>query len=191
MRKALVTLLAGAMALLLSGCFSLQGFSVLRSSIAPRRSTKVQFVMHPSTNVASRQFQFVVVGVDSDQLSVGKATWGTNHRFGGPKVMRRVNGFGVVMFISGTCAQNGISFSSITGMNWTGFLTQHKVKDKGAVGQKLITQVALKAKKSATHGVPHFVTGVTGVYVDDGDGVFNAADTFQCTGISTSSVFVT
>ncbi len=191
MKKVSVALASGAMALLLSGCFSLQGFSVLSAAIAPGKATKVQFVMHPASTVASRQFQFVLVGIDSSDLAIGKATWGTNRKFGGPKAMRVAPGFAAAMDLSGNCSSNGLAFSSITGMIWKGFLTQHKVKDKGAVKQKVLTQVVLKAKASAAHNTAHGIVGVTGVWADNDNGVVDSGDTFSCTGISTSSMSVT
>ncbi len=191
MRKVLVGLGAAAMALLLSGCFSLQGFSVLASAIAPGKTTKVQFVMHPTSTTASRQFQFVLVGIDSSDLAIGKATWGTNKKFGGPKAMPVAPGFAAALDASGSCSSHGLDFSSITGMTWKGFLTQHKVKDKGAVKQKAVTQVILKAKPTAARNTPHGLAGVTGVWVDDGDHVVNGTDSFLCTGISTASLSVT
>jgi hypothetical protein len=191
MKKVFVCLTAGAMALLLSGCFSLQGFSVLASAIAPGKTTKVQFVMHPIATTPSREFQFVVVGVDDTDLSIGTATWGTNRAFGGPKAMPAIPGFATAMATAGSCSSSGLAFSSITGMIWKGFLTQHKVKDKGAVRQKVLTQVGLKAKASASPDTGHAVAGVTGIWGDDGDSVVDSGDTFLCTGISTSSVYIT
>ena len=192
MKKVLVSLTAGAMALLLSGCFSLQGFSILASAIARGQATKVQFVMHPSSTTPSREFQFVLVGVDTpSSLAIGKATWGTNRAFGGPKAMVAAPGLAASITTSGTCSSNGIDFNSITGMTWKGFVTQTKVKDMGAVRQRVITQVGLKAKAGATHDSAPAVVGVTGVWGDDGDHIVNGADTFACTGISQSSVYIT
>lgn len=192
MKKVLVGLTAGAMALLLSGCFSLQGFSILASAIAPGKSTKVQFVMHPSSSTPSREFQFVLVGVNTPSaLAIGKATWGTNKAFGGPKAMVFASGLAASITTGGSCSANGIDFNSITGMTWKGFVTQTKVRDKGAVRQKVVAQVGLKAKPGASHDSAPGVVGVTGVWGDDGDHVVNASDTFVCTGISQSNVYIT
>jgi hypothetical protein len=90
------------------------------------------------------------------------------------------------------CGANGLSFDQITGVTWKGFTTATKVADKGKVGTSAVVDVLLSAKTTATTGQRDAVIGVTGRWVDDGDGVVESppADLYFCTGIATSSVYV-
>ncbi len=199
-KKILVSgVIAASLALVLSSCFALQGFSVLSATLAPGANTKAQFVMHPfqrarmysGYNIRTLH-QFVLVGVPTGgPLSVGKATWGTNGTFGGPQSMPAAGGLAAAIDLAGTCSSNGITFDNITNTTWKGFLTLNPVNDKGKVGMKTITQVVVKAASDATSGSQP-VVGVTGAWLDGGDGLLDGNDDiFGCTGIAWVNVFVT
>ncbi|MGZ8630198.1 MAG: hypothetical protein ACXWZF_04430 [Actinomycetota bacterium] len=50
--------------------------------------------------------------------------------------------------------------------------------------------VVVRAAQDAGIDTSYQVLGVTGVWVDDGDSVVNGVDTFICSGIGTSSIYV-
>jgi hypothetical protein len=194
MKKLLNIALVAAMAFVLSSCFVLQSFSVLANSVAPGSATKAQFVLHPYSTSPSRAYQFVMVGVDSADLSIGKATWGTNGTFTGPVPMPVQAALPGVLTTLGTCSSNGLDVSTVTGMTWKAFTTPTKIADKGLVAKKVVAQVVTRAKASAVSDTNHSVFGVTGVWVDNtSSGVVgspDAADTYYCSGIATSNLYV-
>ena len=191
--------IGGTLALLLSSCFVLQGFSLQATSVRPGNSTKAQFVLHPMQTAKTAEgtgipirtnYQFVVVGVpDSNDLVVGKATWGTNGKFGGPQNMLASTALPGAMATSG-CSSNGLDFASITNTTWKGFLTQGPINDRGLVDDKAIVQVGIKAKASAATATSNAIFGIQGTWVDDGDGFLNSADDFFCMGIASSTLYV-
>jgi len=193
MRKKLVRgLLVVPLVVLLSGClFMLQGFVVLDGNLARGEKTKARFTLRPATTENDRIYQFVVVGVpDSGNLKIGKATWGANRKFGGPKPMPVSGPLPGAMSTSGDCdGVGGFEFSSVTGTKWKAFLL--RVRTKGKVNQKAVVDVVVKAAQNATRGISNQVVGVTGSWDDtNDDGLVNAPDTFVCAGVSTSSVYV-
>jgi hypothetical protein len=188
-KKLFRSLMAVPLVVLLSGClFMLQGFVVLDGHIEPGTKTKARFTLRPATATNDRIFQFVVVGVDDGgDLAVGKATWGTNGKFGGPKKMPVSPGLPAAMDASNDCVVSGFNFGSVSGTTWKAFLLE--VRTKGKVKQAATVDAVVQATQGATEG-PWPVIGVTGKWVDDGDGLVNAVDTFTCSGASTSSVYV-
>ncbi|GIV00020.1 MAG: hypothetical protein KatS3mg014_1635 [Actinomycetota bacterium] len=58
------------------------------------------------------------------------------------------------------------------------------------MGRLAVVEVRLSAKTTATTDERSPVVGVTGSWADDGDGIPESTDTFVCTGISSSSVYV-
>jgi hypothetical protein len=131
----------------------------------------------------------VLVGVaDTAAIGVGKAVWGTNGKFGGPLTMSS-NG-ALDDSIGSQCSSNGLSFNEVTGMTWKGYLTPVKVNDRGLVEQKAIVDVNIKAKDAASVGSAYQVMGIAGAWLDDGDDIVNASDTFFCWGFGTSAVYV-
>jgi hypothetical protein len=191
--------MGGTLALLLSSCFVLQGFSLQATSVRPGNATKAQFVLHPmqvakefdSTGISIRTgYQFVVVGVpSSNDLTIGKAIWGTNGKFGGPQNMIASTALPSAMATAG-CSSNGLDFASITNTTWKGFLTANPINDKGLVDDKAIVQVGIKAKASAATATSNAIFGIQGTWVDDGDGFMNSADNFYCMGIASSTLYV-
>jgi hypothetical protein len=192
MRKKLLRgLLIVPLVLLLSGClFLLQGFAVLDGNLARGEKTKARFTLRPADTSNDRIYQFVVVGVPSaGGLNIGKATWGTNGEFGGPKPMPVSGPLPAAMATAGTCdATGGFEFANVSGTKWKAFLLQ--VRTKGKVNQKAIVDVVVRAAQDATRGVNYQVVGVTGSWEDDGDGLVNSADTFECSGVAFSSLYV-
>lgn len=191
MKKVAVIALVGVLALLLTSClFSMQGFTVLKGAINAGDATKAQFTLHPTSTTKFRAYQFVLVGTNSPtSLSVKKATWGTNGAFGGPANMPSSNNLATTLVADGGCESNGLAFGDMTGITWKGFFTSTQIANKGQVSKKVIVQVGLKATNDATDAAIG-VTGVTGVWEDDGDGVLNVADTFVCTGIASTTIWV-
>lgn len=193
MRKKLLRgLMAVPLVVLLSGClFLLQGFVVLDGNLARGEKTQARFTLRPASTNNDRIFQFVVVGVpDNANLKVGKATWGTNKKFGGPKPMPVSAPLPGAMATSGDCdGVGGFEFSSVTGTTWKAFLL--RVRTKGKVNQKAVVDVVVRAAQNATKGTSNQVIGVTGSWDDSNDdGLVNSADTFLCAGVSTSSIYV-
>lgn len=195
MRKKLLRgLMAVPLVVLLSGClFLLQGFVVLDGSLSPGQNTKARFTVRPADNEPDRVFQFVVVGVpNGGNLTVGKAIWGTNGKFGGPKKMPVSPGLPAAMQAANTCAQSGFSFNDVTGTKWKAFLL--RVRTKGKVNQTARIDVTVRAALGATGGTNYQVLGVTGIWIDDTSagtvGQVDAEDGFICSGFGTSSIWV-
>ncbi len=90
-RKTLLALTAVPLALLMSSCFSLQGFWIVANTIsAGGQATKAVFQITPVRGSGDAAHQFFLIGVDdSNDLQAGKGTWGTNDVFGGPYHSRR------------------------------------------------------------------------------------------------------
>jgi hypothetical protein len=192
MKKLGTGIVAGAALMLLTACFSFQSFGVVDYTLSPGQSTKAKLVLRP-WDVAdpTSDLQFIVVGVPTGgDLAIGKATWGTNGTFGGPLAMNVSAGFAAAMSSSGDCAASGLDFASISGESWKAFLTPHRINDRGKVEKQMVAQVAIKATAGAGTGTNYTVFGVAGRYQDDGDGMVDSGDSFQCWGISTSSIFV-
>jgi len=166
---------------------------VLDGSLRPGEKTIARFTVRPATGEPERVYQFVVVGVpNGGNLNVGKAIWGTNGKFGGPKKMPVSPALPTAMQTADTCGQSGFSFSEVTGTKWKAFLL--RVRTKGKVNQTARIDVTVKAPPGATGGAAYQVLGVTGVWVDQtgsGDvGEVDSGDTFICSGIGTSSIWV-
>jgi hypothetical protein len=194
MRKKLLRgLLAVPLVVLLSGClFVMQSFAVLDASLRPGQKTLARFTVRPLT--ANLQvWQFVVVGVGtSSDVTMGKAVWGTNGNFGGPKKMPVSPDLPAAMQSADTCNATGFSFSDVTGMRWKGYLL--RVRSKQKVNQTSQVDVTLKVPQNADRGQITQVLGVTGTWSDDPSngtvGEVDAEDTFTCGGLGTSSLRV-
>lgn len=190
-KKFAVVALVGVLALLSTSClFSMQGFVVLKGKINAGDSTKAVFTLHPTSTQKFKEFQFVLVGTSNPAaLKVTKATWGTNGAFGGPAKMLASGNLANVLIADGGCESSGLAFGNVSGVTWKGFLTSTEVSNKGKPAKKVIVEVGLKAPNDAANaGIA--VTGVTGMWQDDGDGILNVADIFVCTGIASTSVWV-
>lgn len=193
MRKKLgFALGASALALLMSSCWVMQSFTVLDYTLTVGQSTKAQFTLRPTDQTAGPNYrQFVLIGKStstSADLAVGQARWGTNGRFGGPYVMP--SNASLPGAIGSDCTSNGIDYASITNMTWKGYITPLVVRDRGRVEQKSLVQVALKATANADPGSFYTIMGISGAWIDDGDDVPDANDTFFCGGIGTTAVYV-
>jgi len=137
----------------------------------------------------SKLYQFVLVGVDTPaDVTVGKSTWGTNGNFGGPLSMPVSNALSGS--IGTDCDLNGFAYSSLTGITWKGFVTSNPVADKQDVSKKAAIEVVLKTTSGASAGDNVTVIALTGAWVDDGDGILNAPDSFACTGNGTTALFI-
>lgn len=191
MRRILLVAMSAGLALVLTGCFAMQGFVLLASSIVAGDKTKAQFTLRPFEAAENRNFQFVVVGVPTGgDLAVGKAIWGANGKFGGPVGMPVFPGMGATLASSGQCDSNGLDFAAITGTKWKAFMTSSKVNDHGNVAQPSIVNVTVRAKSTAGTDTNYKVFGVTGVWIDDGDDIVEAGDTWYCTGIASTALYV-
>lgn len=191
MRKAVIVGVAGLMALLLSSCFMMQGFSVLATSVQQGKATKAQFVLRPASTTANKEKQFVIVGVPTGgDLIVGKAVWGTNGKFGGPYNMSVTANLPGLVASEGACNSNGLNFASVTNIAWKGFLTPNKVGDKGQVSSKVVVQAVVKAAADAGVDSNYTVLGVTGQFVDNDANGPDTGDFFGCTGIASVSLYV-
>jgi hypothetical protein len=199
MKKTVLSLIAIPLALLMTGCFTLQGFLILKPALAPGKGTKARFIVHPhlgqSNPPYSNAYQFVLLGVSpgessgTDALTIKKATWGTNGTFGGPKSMPVSSGFAATLDAAGDCSSLGYDFSSGSGLAWKGFLTAGKVKDKQKVGTSVYIDIGLAAKSSATSGDVVEVLAVTGAWIDSNtSGTVDSADEFDCAGNTTSFI---
>ena len=196
MRKKLgFGLLGGAVALLLSGCFMLQGFVVLDYTLSPGQKTKARFTLRPSNfdqevaGISGPQYEFVVIGVaNSSELAVTTAKWGTNGDFLGPLAMP-ANGT-LLAAMEGTCNGNGINFGDITGITWKLFVTPVKINDRNRYERKAVVEVGIKAKATATAGNEEEILGVAGEWFDDGDDAPDAGDVYLCEGIETGVVHI-
>lgn len=191
MKKLLIVAVAGVMALLLSSCFVLQGFSVLATSVTPGGKTKAQFVLHPGSTTGEKQKVFVMVGVPTGgALTVGKATWGTNGKFGGPFAMSATANLPGLVTAEGACNSNGLNIAEVTGIVWKGFLTPNKVNDRGLVDQKAIVQAIVKASAGAATDTSYSVLGASGQFIDLDSNGPDTGDFFGCTGITSVSLYV-
>jgi hypothetical protein len=188
-KKWLLGLVAVPLVLLTSCLFMLQGFIVLDGNLGQGEKTKARFILRPATMDNERVYQFVVVGVtDGGDLKVGKATWGTNGKFGGDRPMPVSAPLPAAMDASGECATSGFDFSSVSGITWKAFMIQ--IRTKGKVNQTARVDAVVKATQAAGTDAIYSVIGVTGIWVDDGDSVVNASDNFLCSGAGTSSIYV-
>ncbi|MGZ8580706.1 MAG: hypothetical protein ACXWW9_05420 [Actinomycetota bacterium] len=194
-KKALFGLLAVPLAFLLSSCFVLQGFWVVANSIpAGGKGTKAVFQLHPSKYATGDNgYQFFLVGVsNSNDLTVGKATWGANGTFGGPYKLPVSAPLAGAVATSGDCVSNGFNFGDATGVTWKGFITPGTVNDRNKINKDLIVEAGLKAAADAEVNLDNFVIGVTGVWIDDDDsGTPSGGDIFYCSGVSQVNVTVT
>lgn len=188
-RKWLLGTAAVPLILLTSCVFVLQGFIVLDGTLNPGDTTKARFILRPINTDRERVYQFVVVGVDDGgDLTVGGARWGTNGTFGGPRKMPVSGGLPAAMTTADTCEASGFDFATVTNTTWKAFILQ--VRTRGTVDQKANLEVVVKATPGATPGNAPTIIGVTGIWVDDGDTIVNATDSFFCTGVGTSNVYV-
>jgi hypothetical protein len=187
--------MAAGLALVTTACFSLQGFSVQDSSLSPGQATKIQFVERPTMPaVKDKSFQFVLIGMNSSSLGLGKAVWGTNGRFGGPLTMAASVPLATSATSPGECSGAGTDLSAMTGITWKAYLTPVKIADKGLVDRVAVTQVNLKAKASATPDSLVRVIGVSGAWYDNSStgtvGVPDTGDGYACSGLAIVSVYV-
>jgi len=199
-----VGVVAGAvgLAFLLSSCWLLQSFKIGDYTLTPGQSTKVSFTlrpMNPSLQVSGRQFVIVgrgvigTVGATSD-IAVQKATWGANGKFGGPLTMAPTNGL-VSTLAPGDCAQAGLDFTDIGGVEWQAFVTPTNKSDKGKVEQSSVVEVVIKAKAAEADVDQNYtIMGVAGMWQDDGDGVpepsGSSDDFYVCWGIGSGGVHI-
>jgi hypothetical protein len=196
MKKKLFGLAMIPLVLVMTSCFTLQGFSLLKGAIAPGKSTTARFTVHPHLATKnppySTAYQFALVGVSVGEpsgdpaLSVGKAKWGANGKFGGPQSMPVSSSLASAIDASGDCNGLGLDFSSVSSLAWKGFMTLNKIADKQKVGTSTTIDVGIKAKSAATSADAVFVLGVTGAWIDDGDGVVNSSDEFDCIGYAST-----
>lgn len=189
-RKTLLLLTALPLALLLSSCFVMQGFWINANSIvAGGKATKATFQIHALRGSGDTAYQFFLIGVsDTNNLKAGKATWGTNHVYGGPYPLP--SSANLAADIGSDCQSNGFDLSAVTGITWRGYTTPTPINDKNKVNMDVMIQVGLKAVAGA-NAQQEAVLGVTGAWSDDGDGVPEASDDFFCTGVSQVFVDVT
>jgi hypothetical protein len=144
----------------------------------------------------NRVYQFVMIGVDSTDLAIGKAAWGTNGTFGGPVPMVASSPLPAILTAAGKCSSTalGIDLSTASVATWKAFVTINTVNDKNLVDKTAVSQVVLKAKSTATAATVHEVIGVTGGWQDDtvggSVGIPDAGDDFYCTGIAGASLYV-
>jgi len=189
-KKTAVVALVGVLALLSTSClFSMQGFAVLKGQIKAGEKTTAQFILHPSSTDKLKGFQFVLLGTDrTDAIKTLRPVWGTNGAFGGPVKMLGSSALPGAMAIA-DCTSGGISFSDLSGFTWKGYLTPNEVGNRGKPAKQVIVQGGVKALADSDDALAN-IAGVTGVWVDDGDGLVNSADSFLCTGIAITNVFV-
>jgi hypothetical protein len=188
-KKLLAVPLVAGLVLVLSGCFVMQGFTLKNYALSPGGKTKAVFTLRPASTSANTNKEFVIVGVEAGgPTTIGKATWGVNGTYGGPKAMVLEPSFVAAM---GTeCASNGFQFADVTNVTWKAFLTPTKVNDRGTVGTKSVVEVGINVKAAASSDDSTSVIGVSGSYSDNGDGTINGADTFLCTGVSQVALYV-
>lgn len=185
----------GVLAVVMSSCFVLQSFTVLDYTLTPGQGTKVRFNLRPTSLNAftGRQFVFVMVGVESpagSQVTVGKATWGTNGLFGGPLPMPANGALPAAMGAS-DCAGNGFDFTNTTGIVWKAFLTPQKINDGNKFEQKSVVDVTIHAAAGATTDTNHTIFGISGEWDDNNaNDTVDSADFFGCTGIASSPIYV-
>jgi hypothetical protein len=183
-----IPLVAG-LVLVLSGCFVMQGFTLKNYALSPGGKTKAVFTLRPASTSANTNKEFVIVGVETGgPTTIGKATWGVNGTYGGPKAMVLEAGFAAAM---GTqCARNGFQFADVTGVTWKAFLTPTKVNDRGTVGTKSVVEVGINVKAGASGDDTTSLIGVSGSYSDDGDGTVDSGDSFTCAGVAQVALYV-
>lgn len=196
MRRSAMLLAAATLPFLLSSCFVLNDFWVGAPTLAPGVKTPAYFILYPATTTPTTTYQFVLVGVDDPtQLGIGRAKWGANGTFGGPMPMTaEPNLANILGAAQGICEANGLDFANITGLTWKGFRTPVRINDKGKVGRPAQVTVGLKAKIGATPDTRVSVVGVTGVWADNNsNGTLDPAGTdgYLCTGIGSSSTYIT
>ncbi len=195
MKKLSLVALAGAMALLLSSCFTLQSFTLQNGALKRGQSTKALFVVRPFSTVKaagiSVAHQFILIGVNNAaDVTATNAIWNVNkNKKFAPKQSMPVSS-ALATAIGTDCDQNGFTYSTITGVTWKGFITLNPVNDKQLVSQTVAIQVGLKVKAGAAHHDNVSVIGLTGAWSDDGDGIVNAPDTFLCSGNATTFLFI-
>src|SRR5262245_15452821 len=184
------------LALLLSACFTLQGFNILDYSLAPGHATKVRFTLHPSNfdneagpPLTGAQYEFVIVGVpDTSDLTAQKAKWGTNGQFGCP-VPLGLNG-SLIAAIGSACASNGLNRQNMTSMTFKAYVTPNKIADKNKFSKSAVVEVGLKAQADASPGDNWQVAGIAGEWIDDGDNIPNGGDIFGCEGMGFGVVHI-
>jgi hypothetical protein len=190
-KKIVLVGLAASMAFLISCGFTLKGFVLLKASLSPGEKTTARFTLRPFDEDKDRFHQFVLVGVTTGgDIAVGKATWGKNGKFGGPLPMPVASNLAATLDAENSCTSNGLAFDDITGIVWKGFVTPKKIADRGLVGQNAITDVIVKAKATAGTETNYAVVGVSGVWDDDGDGSVGTEDSFLCSGIAQTTLYV-
>ena len=159
MRKKLLGFAAIPLVIVLSSCFTMTSFSVLKVALAPGGKTTARFTVHPHMAEAnppySKAYQFVLVGVSNGvqsgnpALSVGKAKWGANGKFGGPQGMPVSSN--LASAIGTDCDTAGFDFSGVSGsVTWKGFMTLNKIADKQKVGTSTTIDVARHAIRIAS-----------------------------------------
>jgi hypothetical protein len=190
MKRLLTVAGVGALALLLSSCFTLQGFSIKTGALKPGAKTKLSMTLRPTSTTPSKTYQFVLVGINTPgDLRAGKATWGTNGTFGGPKPM--VVQPNLYTSIGTDCDTTGLTLSALGGtFTWKGYTTQNRVSDKGLVKKKAVTQIVLKATSSATVTDSVQVIGATGIWTDVTSNGVSADDIFSCTGNGAGAITI-
>ena len=199
MKRKLLGLVAVPLVLVLTSCFSLQKFSLLKGALAPGKATTAEFVVRPASTQntgLNKEYQFILVGVANGSpsgnpaLAVQKAQWGVNGKFGGPQSMP--TSAALAGAIGTDCDTSGFSFSGLSGsVTWKGFVTLNPIADKRDPTKTSVIDVGVKAISAATANDTANVIGLTGAWEDDGDGIINAPDSFICTGNATTSVFIT
>src|SRR5580765_2518946 len=196
MKKLSLLAMAGAMAFLLTSCFALQSFSLLAGALAPGQATKAQFVVRPfsttKTPGISTAHQFVLIGVDTPaDVAATKATWNVKKNPLFAPIQAMPVSSSLSTSIGTQCDTNGFAYSSLTGVTWEGFITVNPINDKQLVGKTVVIQVGLKVKAAATSTDNVSVIGVTGAWVDSGNGGGpDSADTFLCSGNGTGFLFI-
>jgi hypothetical protein len=183
--------LAASLAFVLTSCFVMQGFVLLAGSIEPGGKTIARFHLRPAETGKDRGRVFVLVGVTTGgDITVGKATWGTNGKFAGPLPMQASASLAGFVENDGLCDQHGIDFTTVTGIDWKGFTTPKAISDKGLVTQKALVDVVVKAAASAGTDENYAVIGVSGAWEDNGNGVLEDGDIYSCTGGASTSLYV-
>ena len=198
MKKLSFVAMAGAMAFLLSSCFTLQSFSLLAGALKLGQSTRAQFVVRPFSTVKtpgiSTAHQFVLVGINAPHtgdLLATKATWNVKKNKAFAPIQNMPVSSALAGAIGTQCDTNGFTYSTITGVTWKGYITVNPIGDKQLVGQTSVIQVGLKVPLTATHQDNVTVIGITGAWIDSGNGGGpDSADSFLCAGNGTSFLFV-
>ena len=196
-KKLLLVLGAGALAVVMSSCFALQGFVILDYTLTPGQTTRARFTLRPmNANYKIGGRQFVIVGVNAlatedTDIGVQTATWGATGTFGGPTPMGvEAN---LITSMGTDCESSGLNFADITGVLWKAYATPTNKNDQGKVEVKAVVDVVIKAKAAAIDpGENYAIMGVAGLWSDDGDGnpePSGSGDSYLCWGISTAGVY--